>query len=177
MIGGTVLGNIPRTWTREQWYDGEGVDTPLGRDAFRRTMTETPGNFVVIKDAYVEDFEDAYDPNSPAAEYTTYLVPRPREVHPRRLRRERGRAAQPGDPRQLLRRLLRRLRPTPGGREHRTQRRRARSPSPSTSSLVHVVPQRLGPEYCDDDRVEQGRCRPTEDGGRVARGLRHLEVE
>ena len=63
VIGGTILGNIPRTWTREQWYDGEGVDI-LSSDAFRQTMTDTPGNFLVIKDAYVEDFEDAYDPNS-----------------------------------------------------------------------------------------------------------------
>ena len=160
VIGGTVLGNIPRTWTREQWYDGEGVDTPLGRDAFRQTMTETPGNFLVIKDAYVEDFEDAYDPNSPAAEYTTYLV----HVHARFIRDD---CVENEDvPHNLVIRnsffdgCFAAFAQRPAD-ESSARNGMGSHSFTLTSSLVHVIPQRLGPEYCDDDREEQGRCRPT----------------
>lgn len=71
--GGKILGNIPRTATRDQWYNGVGGTRQTG-EAFRLTLSSGTANWQVIKDAHVQDHEDAYDPNSPGgANYTTYL--------------------------------------------------------------------------------------------------------
>ncbi len=150
---------------------------PLGGDAFRQTLTDTPGNFVLIKDAYVEDFEDAYDTNSGGWSHTTYLV----HVHARYIRDDcleiedvphrvvirdsffdgcftafaqrpsGGHSARNGDGRALLhRRVVPRARPSP---------------------------QRLGPGYCRRRAGGAGALHADQGAGRVARGLRDLEVE
>jgi hypothetical protein len=64
IIGGAVYGNVPKRWTRDQWYDAEDGGRRMGGEAFRQTLTDTRRNYLVIRDAYVEDYEDAFDPNS-----------------------------------------------------------------------------------------------------------------
>jgi hypothetical protein len=160
VVGGTILGGIPRRWTRDQWYDGEDGGTPLGSDAFRLTMTDTRGNFVVIKDAHVEDFEDAYDPNSPEATYTTYLV----HVRARFVRDD---CVENEDvPHNLVIRdsLFDGCFTAFAERPHGSSSARNGTGAHSftvDSSLVHVRPQRLGPGYCGAEEVDEGRCRPT----------------
>jgi hypothetical protein len=162
VIGGTVLGNIPRRWTRDQWYDGNDGGTAFGGDAVRQTMTDTPGNFVLIKDAYVEDFEDAYDPNSADASATTYLV----HVRAKWVRDD---CVENEDvPHNLVIRdtlfdgCFTAFAERPSGYGHA---RNGQGPQSFTveSSLVHIQPQRLGPGYCSKDHESDGRCLPTKD--------------
>ena len=159
VIGGTILGNIPRSWTREQWYDGEGGRS-LSGDAFRQTMTDTPGNFLIIRDAHVEDFEDAYDPNSADASATTYLV----HVRARYIRDD---CVENEDvPHNLVIRdsffdgCFTAFAERPSGS---SSERNGSGPQFFTveSSLVHVRPQRLGSDYCGEEQESEGRCRPT----------------
>jgi hypothetical protein len=158
--GGTVHGNVPRSWTRDQWYDGEDDGTRLGGDAFRQTLTETPGNFLVIRNAYVEDFEDAYDPNSPDPSYTTYLD----HVWARYIRDD---CIENEDvphsmvvSNSLFDGCFAAFAQRPKGEE---SARNGDGPQFFTvrNSLVYVKPQPLGPDYCNTEAVALGRCRPT----------------
>ena len=160
ILGGTINGDIPRRWTRDQWYDGEDGGVASGSEAFRQTMTDTPGNFIVIRGAYVEDFEDAYDPNSHRESNTTYLL----HVRARYIRDD---CVENEDvPHNLVIRdsffdgCFTAFAERPHGS---STARNGRGDHSFTveSSLIHVRPQRLGPNYCGDDEVEEGRCRPT----------------
>ena len=42
---------MPRTWTRDQWYDGEDGGDRMGGEAFRHTLTRSKDNFLRIVDA------------------------------------------------------------------------------------------------------------------------------
>ena len=162
VLGGTIYGNIPRHATRDQWYDGDGGAASPGGDAFRPTLTDTPGNFVLIKDAYVEDFEDAYDTNSALESSTTYLV----HVRARYIRDD---CLEIEDvPHRVVIRdsffdgcfTAFAQRPSGG---HSARNGDGAFSFTVESSLVHVRPQRLGPGYCSDEQVEEGRCTPTKD--------------
>jgi hypothetical protein len=162
VIGGTVNGDIPRSWTRDQWYDGEDGGTSFGGEAFRQTMTDTPDNFVVIKDAYVDDSEDAYDPNSPDPSNTTYLV----HVRTGLVRDD---CIENEDvPHNMVVRdslfdgCFTAFAERPGG-EHAVRNGQGDFAFTVESSLVHVRPQRLGPGYCGAEQVAEGRCTPTHD--------------
>jgi hypothetical protein len=142
------------------WYDGEDGGTRRGGDAFRQTMARAPDNFLRIRDAHVEDYEDAYDPNSPVPTYTTYLdhvsatfirddcienedVPHTMVVRHAFLNGcFAAFAERPADA---------------------TTTRNGQGPLSFTveDSLVYVRPQPLGPNYCDRQSTRQGRCRPT----------------
>jgi hypothetical protein len=160
VIGGTIHGNIPRRSTRDQWYDGEDGGTAFGGDAYRQTMTDTAGNFVLIKNAYVDGFEDAYDPNSPAASNTTYLV------HVRTGLVRDDCVENEEVPHNLVIRdslfdgCFTAFAERPSGTH---SARNGVGPFSFTleSSLVHIRPQRLGPNYCDHEQVSLGRCKPT----------------
>jgi hypothetical protein len=72
IVGGRILGNIPDTYSRTEWYDRIGLpsSTPVyDGDAFRITQKN---GWVLIRDAYVERVSDAYDPNG-ARTARTYL--------------------------------------------------------------------------------------------------------
>lgn len=72
--GGRVNGMIPRSWTRDQWYDAEDGGKRLGGEAVRLTLTNTTGNTVTVRNTRVSDVEDAYDPQQPAAAHTGTVV-------------------------------------------------------------------------------------------------------
>src|SRR4051794_18364220 len=63
IVGARVQGNVPRSQTRDQWYDGQDSGSRMGGEAFRQTLTDTPGNYLLMRDTYAADYEDAYDPN------------------------------------------------------------------------------------------------------------------
>ena len=73
IVGGEVFGNVPKAWTRDQWYNGLNGGRELHGDAYRQTMTNTVDNTLTIQDGYVEDYEDAYDPNAARSDSTTTL--------------------------------------------------------------------------------------------------------
>lgn len=73
ILGGTVYGNIPKTWTRDQWYNGLDGGRELHGEVYRQSMTDTADNTLLIQDGYAEDFEDAYDPNAVRSDSTTDL--------------------------------------------------------------------------------------------------------
>lgn len=158
--GGTVLGNVPKAWTRDQWYDAEDGGTNLSGDAFRQTMTRTPGNFLRIRNAYVDDYEDAYDPNSPKPSYVTYL----NHVRAEYIRDD---CIENEDvPHTMVVRdsLFNGCFTAFAQRPHGSDSsRNGTGPHSFTvvRSLVYVRPQPLGPNYCDREKVREGRCRPT----------------
>ena len=73
ILGGTVYGNIPKSWTRDQWYNGLDGGRELHGEVYRQSMTDTADNTLLIQDGYAEDFEDAYDPNAVRSDSTTDL--------------------------------------------------------------------------------------------------------
>ena len=73
IIGGSVDGGVPKTATRDQWYNGEDGGTRLGGEGFRQTLTKTAGNWAVLRNTSVSNIEDAYDPNTEDASHTYYL--------------------------------------------------------------------------------------------------------
>jgi hypothetical protein len=73
IVGARVLGNVPRSQTRDQWYDGQDSGSRMGGEAFRQTLTDTPGNYLLMRDTYAADYEDAYDPNGVSPTDTLYL--------------------------------------------------------------------------------------------------------
>jgi len=160
IIGGSVDGDVPRSWTRDMWYDAGDGGTRLGGDAFRQTMTRTPGNFVRIRNAHVQDYEDAYDPNSPVPAYTTYLdhvsatfirddcIENEDVPHTMVVRNS------------LFNGCFTAFAERPSGS---TSSRNGTGPQSFTvvKSLIYVRPQPLGPNYCSRESVQRGRCRPT----------------
>ena len=73
IVGAQVNGNVPEEATRDQWYDGKDGGPRLGGEVFRVTLTNTPGNYVLIRDTVAQDFEDAYDPNGLSPAHAMYL--------------------------------------------------------------------------------------------------------
>lgn len=161
VIGGAIYGDIPRRWTRDQWYDGQDGGTAFGGDAYRQTMTDTPGNFLRIRDAYVEDYEDAYDPNSTQPSSTTYLI----HVRARLIRDDCIENEDVPHNMVLRNSLFDGCFTAFAERPHdSTTARNGSGPQYFTveDSLVYVRPQRLGPGYCGDNEVSEGRCVPTD---------------
>ena len=73
VLGATVYGDVPETLTRDQWYDGQDGGPRMGGEAFRQTLTDTPGNYLLVRDTFASDYEDAYDPNGVNSTDTLYL--------------------------------------------------------------------------------------------------------
>ena len=103
IVGAQVLGDVPRSETRDQWYDGQDGGHRMGGEAFRQTLTDTPGNYLLMRDTYASDYEDAYDPER--GQPLGHAVPRPRAsaLHPGRLHRERGQRLHPGADERVVR--------------------------------------------------------------------------
>ncbi|HEX5510827.1 MAG TPA: hypothetical protein VFX41_03875 [Actinomycetales bacterium] len=63
VIGGTVIGNIPRDWPREVWY--HGTDTTVNWDGEGYRITQTSDSpYTYQYGSYVENVSDGYDPNA-----------------------------------------------------------------------------------------------------------------
>lgn len=160
VVGGNVVGNVPRSWTRDQWYDAEDGGTRMGGEAFRHTMTAASGNFLRIVNASVQDYEDAFDPNSAYRSSTTYLD----HVRASNIRDD---CIENEDVphhmvvvNSLLDGCFTAFAQRPSGSESTSV---GKGPQTFTvlDSLVYINPQPLGRNYCSADRARQGRCRPT----------------
>ncbi len=158
--GGSVLGDVPKSWTRDMWYDGLNGGTRMGGEAFRQTMTSTAANFLRIQDTYAEDYEDAYDPNSASPSATTYLdhvsasyirddcienedVPHTMVVS-----------------NSLFDGCFTAFAERPPG-STTAQNGTGSQSFTVLNSLVYVQPQPLGPKYCSASKVTSGRCATT----------------
>lgn len=158
--GGSVLGDVPWSWTRDQWYNGLDGGTHFGGEAFRQTMTNTSGNFLRIQDAFVQDYEDAYDPNSASPLATTYLD----HVSARYIRDDCIENEAVPHTMVVRNTLFDGCFSAFAERPHgSTTAANGSGPQSFTvlGSLVYVRPEPLGPKYCDAGRVTLGRCRPT----------------
>ena len=65
IVGGRIIGNIPDSYSRTQWYDGIGLPSSAPKydgDAFRIVQKN---GWALIRDAYVERVSDAYNPQGP----------------------------------------------------------------------------------------------------------------
>ena len=129
--GGTVNGDIPRSATRDQWYDGEDGGAPgADSEGFRQTLTNTAGNYLTIADSRVTDVEDAFDPNPARADSVVTLDHvRAESIRDDCIENEGSTGHQPaagvpGDHPLPVRRLLHGLRRATLGREHRPERDR-----------------------------------------------------
>ena len=63
IVGARIYGDVPESLTRDQWYDGQDGGPRMGGEGFRQTLTDSPGNYLLVRNTYVSDYEDAYDPN------------------------------------------------------------------------------------------------------------------
>jgi hypothetical protein len=160
ILGGAVYGDIPRRSTRDQWYDGDDGGESLGGEAFRQTMTDTDGNFIRIEDAYADDVEDAYDPNSVRSSSTTYLV----HVRTGLVRDDCIENEDVPHEMRVQDSYFDGCFTAFAERPHGATTAQDGSGTFSfvvEDSLVHVRPQRLGPDYCGREEVRLRRCRRT----------------
>ena len=166
VLGATVYGDLPETLTRDQWYDGQDGGPRMGGEAFRQTLTASPGNYLLIRDTYVSDYEDAYDPNGVSPTDTLYLD----HVQAHYIRDDCIENEGSGSSQVPMSVVVRDSlfdgcftgfaeRPTSvkDGNPNGT------GPQSFTvnHSLLYVQPQPLGPNYCSASLTLLGRCRAT----------------
>lgn len=161
IVGGRIIGNIPDTYSRTQWYDGIGIPSSAPKydgDAFRIVQKN---GWALIRDAYVERVSDAYNPQGPRTA-RIYLD----HVHAKYIRDDciendlKPHSIYVND--SLFDGCFNFI--SERG-EDSSYASRGRTPGETVidNSLVYVEPMPLGPKYCDDN----DRC--VNDRG--ARGL------
>lgn len=65
VIGGSVIGNIPRDWPRSAWYHGTDTSADWDGEGYRLTQTaDSP--WLYQHGSYVENVSDGFDPNGVA---------------------------------------------------------------------------------------------------------------
>lgn len=165
LYGGTVNGNIPRSQTRDQWYNGEDGGTHYGGEAYRHTLTNTAGNFLYMRNSYASDVEDAFDPQATNFDSTVYLD----HVHAKYIRDDcienEGSGSDQHPASMKLTNVLFDGCFTGFGMRPSGSTSQQNGEGPQTfdveNSLVYIQPQPLGPIYCSDTSVNRGRCKPT----------------
>jgi hypothetical protein len=159
--GFRVHGPVPRKATRDVWYDGIGGQR-RGGEGLRITMSGSATSWVLAKNTLVSDIEDAYDPNAGGSDARTYL----NHVRAKYIRDDCIENEQPVHNMYINNSFFNgcftAFAERPSGAE---TARRGRTPADFVveNSLVYVQPQPLGSEYCDQERVELGRCVPKGD--------------
>lgn len=165
LIGGRVHGNVPRRWTRDQWYDGEDGGRRMGGEVFRQNLTNTADNFLLIRGAYASDFEDAFDPNAARWDSTTYLD----HVRAKYIRDD---CIENEDvphnmviTDSLFDGCFTGIAQRPGS-DGAVQNGQGPHSFTMRNSLMYIKPQPLGPNYCDASDVPRGRCAATDQANR-----------
>lgn len=164
--GGTVHGRIPHSATRDQWYNGEDGGTRRGGEAFRQTLTNTAGNYLVLRNSVATDFEDAYDPNGQSASDTYYLDHvRAEWIRDDCIENEgTGTAEKPMNvviKDSLFDGCFTGLAERPTWSNHGAPNGFGPSSLTIEDSLMWIQPAPLGPNYCNTTKVAQGRCKTT----------------
>jgi hypothetical protein len=166
IVGAQVLGDVPRTLTRDQWYDGRDGGPRMGGEAFRQTLTDTPGNYLLLRDTYASDYEDAYDPNGASPLATLYLD----HVQAHYIRDDCIENEGSGSTQVPLNVVVRDslFDGCFTGFAERPPKVSDGDPNGKGSqsfvvehSLLYVQPQPLGPHYCSATLVSLGRCLTT----------------
>jgi len=138
----------------------------MGGEVFRVTLTNTPGNYVLVRDTVAEDFEDAYDPNGWSAATTMYLD----HVQARYIRDDCIENEGNGSPQVPVTLVVRNslfdgcfsgFAERPPGAGGDVQDGSGPSSLTVDDSLMYIQPQPLGPLYCSNRQARLGRCRPT----------------
>lgn len=163
IIGGSVDGGVPKTATRDQWYNGEDGGTRLGGEGFRQTLTKTAGNWAVLRNTSVSNIEDAYDPNTEDASHTYYLDHvRAEMIRDDCLENEgTGTAEKPMNVvinNSMLDGCFTGFAERPTWSNHGAPNGFGPSSLTVENSLMYINPQPLGPNYCNSTKVQQGRC-------------------
>ena len=163
IIGGSVDGGVPKTATRDQWYNGEDGGTRLGGEGFRQTLTKTAGNWAVLRNTAVSNIEDAYDPNTGDASHTYYLDHvRAEMIRDDCLENEgTGTAEKPMNVvinNSMFDGCFTGFAERPTWSNHGAPNGSGPSSLTVDNSLMYINPQPLGPNYCNSTKVQQGRC-------------------
>ena len=166
IVGGSVDGGVPKSATRDQWYNGEDGGTRLGGEAFRQTLTNTSGNWLVLRNTHAEDIEDAYDPNGTSTAHTMYLD----HVEARYIRDDciedegTGTSEKPMNVvinNSLFDGCFTGFAERPTWSNSASQNGSGAQSLTVDNSLMYIQPQPLGPNYCSSSKVSSGRCTPT----------------
>lgn len=166
--GGTVLGPISPTATRDQWYDGIG-GTARNGDGLSVVLDESVhDNWVVVRDMVVTDFEDAYDfqgySRPDAVAYLDHVTAT--DIGDDCLEVE-GSSSDPDGPVSVAINnsyfeCFTGVAERPPG-STTTQEGTGAQWFTMENSLMWIKPRPLGPSYCDSTSVSQGRCATTGD--------------
>ena len=162
IVGGTVDGNTPRDWTRDMWYNGEDGGNAKYDDAegVRLKLTDTANNFAVVRDVFVSDVEDAFDPDGGSITNATYLD----HVHAEYIRDDCIENEKSVHNMYISNSLFDGCfvafaeKPDDSSADAGT----ADADFVVEDSLVYVQPQPLGPNYCSSSKVSQDRCKATD---------------
>ncbi len=166
IVGARVNGNVPEGATRDQWFDGKHGGPRMGGEVFRVTLTNAPGNYVLVRDTVAEDFEDAYDPNGWSPATTMYLD----HVQARYIRDDCIENEGDGAPQVPVTVVVRNslfdgcfsgFAERPPGVGGEVQNGSGPSSLTVDDSLMYIQPQPLGSLYCSNRQARIGRCRPT----------------
>lgn len=165
IVGGRIIGNIPDTYSRTQWYDGIGLPSSAPKydgDAFRIVQKN---GWALIRDAYVERVSDAYNPQGPRTA-RIYLD----HVHAKYIRDDCIENEGSGNVERPMNLVINRSlfdgcftgiaeRPMYAGGSVQN----GSGPQSLTidNTLMYIQPQPLGPNYCSDAQVTTGRCKAT----------------
>ncbi|HEX5533597.1 MAG TPA: hypothetical protein VFX33_07645 [Actinomycetales bacterium] len=72
VIGGRVVGNIPRDWPRQKWYHGSDTSAQWDGEGYRISQTAS-SPWTYQYGSYVENVSDGFDPNGQAGVNHDYL--------------------------------------------------------------------------------------------------------
>jgi len=168
LVGSKVIGRVPRTYTRDQYYNGIGA-TAIKGEAYRQTLTAGDTNFLVYKDTYASDFEDGFDPNSPRNSQQTVYMDHTRTewIRDDCIETEGGGTAE-GPMNVVLKNSLWDGCFTVFGERPSYAGGAVKNGAGAESltvedSLIYSNPQPLGTQYCNSTKVTQGRCKATSD--------------
>jgi hypothetical protein len=161
VVGGSFTGRIPRTATRDVWYNGIGGSKVGNGDVYRQTLTPGDTNYLYVKDAFASDHEDAYDPNGTAsAQMVTLDHVRAEYMRDDCYENEGSVVASTTITNTLFDGCFTAFAERPSGAST-VQNGTGAASFTVQDSLVYAIPQPLGPQYCSSTGVTRGRCKAT----------------
>ena len=166
ILGGRVRGPVPRAATRESWYEGD-PGPRYGGEGVRLTLSDVSSNRVVVKNTWVSDIEDGFDPQAANASSTVVLNHvRGTRIRDDAVENEGSDGEQPASMTvrsSLFDGVFTAFASRPSGAE---SARNGSGPGAFKvlDSLVWVRPMPLGPEYVDESDVAEGRALEVGDG-------------
>lgn len=166
LVGAAVNGLIPRTATRDQFYDGLNGGAPSTSEAYNHTLTSGASNYLYMLGSFAKDVEDAFDPNGTDSAQMVTLD----RVHAEYVRDDCIENESNGAPGTAVASMtiigslfdgcFTGFGERPPG-SVTAQNGTGAATFTMEDSLVYVQPMLLGANYCDAARVANGRCLET----------------